>query len=137
MVTVISGCVLDAHCYFLVWSEWSLFLPIVLWIVPAISWCALDGHYYFLVCSEWSLLFLGALWMVIVFSGGAVDGHCYFMVHFGWSLLFHGVLLLFPAACKSKTCHTQANTRQSTETAPTKKNIVRGRTCPTAKTTNN
>ena len=99
MVTVISRCALDVHCYFLVCSGWSLLFPGVPWMVTVISWCALDGHCYFLVCSGWSLLFPGMLWMVTVISWCALDGHCYFLVCSEWSPLF-------PASCTSKTGHT-------------------------------
>ena len=53
--------------------------------------------------SGWSLLSPDAPWMVTVF----------FLVPSGWSLLFRG-------AFTSNTCHTQANTRQSNDTAPKK-----------------
>ena len=76
MVTVISCCALDGHCYFLLCSGWSLLFPVLLWMVIVISCCAVDGHYYFLVCSRWSLLFLGVLWMVSAISWCALDGHC-------------------------------------------------------------
>ena len=91
MVTVISCCSLDGHCYFLVCPGCSLLFSDVLWMVTVISWCALDGHCYFLVCSGWSLLFTGVLWMVTVISWCALDVHCYFMVCSGWSLLFPSV----------------------------------------------
>ena len=66
MVIVISWCVLDGHCYFVVCSGWSLLFPGVLWMVTGISWCALDGHRYFVVRSGWSLSFLKALRMVTI-----------------------------------------------------------------------
>ena len=56
MVAVISCCILDGHCYFLVHSGWLLLFP------GAIS---------------------GALWMVALISAWALDTCCYFLVTWG------------------------------------------------------
>ena len=37
MVTVISLCAVDGHCYFLVFSRWLVLFPVVLWMVGVIS----------------------------------------------------------------------------------------------------
>ena len=137
MVTVISWCALDGHCYFLVCPGCSLLFPGVLWMVTVISWGALDGHCYFLGCSGWSLLFPGVLWMVTVISWGALDGHCYFLGCSGWSLLFSGVLWMVTViswcALDGHRCSllraqarqvTHTNTKQSMEIAPIKKNTL-------------
>ena len=102
MAAVISCCVLDAHCYFLVCTGWSLLFPGVLHMVnaisgwsllfPIVSCCTLDGHCYFLVCSGGSWLFPGAIWMVTAISWCPLDGRCCFLLHSGWSLLFFGAL---------------------------------------------
>ena len=112
MAVVISCCVLHAHLFpGVLWMvtvilEWLLLFPVVLC-------CTLDGRCYFLVRSAWSLSFLGVFWLVAVVSCCTLDGHCFFLVPSGWSLLFRG-------AFTSNTCHTQANTRQSSEPAPNK-----------------
>ena len=126
MVTVISWCTLDGHCYFLVCSGWSLLFPGVFWMVTVISWCALDGHCYFLVYSGWSLLFPGVLWMVTVISWCALDGHCYFLVCSGLSLIFPGVLWIVVdiSWCAQARQVTHTNTKQSMEIAPIKKNTL-------------
>ena len=123
MLTVISWCALDGHCNFgivavvsccfLLHSVWSLLFPSALCMVIVISWCPLDGRCCFPVRSGWSLSFLGVFWLVAVASCCNLDGQCFFLVPSGWSLLF-------PGRCTSNTCHTHANTRQSSETAPNK-----------------
>ena len=59
---------LDACCYFLVVSIWSLLFPGGPWIDAVICWWSLDGHCYFLMGPGWMLLFPGGLWMVTVIS---------------------------------------------------------------------
>ena len=76
---------------------------VALWIVRC----------YFLVRSAWSLSFPSVFCLVAVVSCCTLDGHCFFLVPSGWSLLFRG-------AFTSNTCHTQANTKQSNNTAPNK-----------------
>ena len=68
-------------------------------MLTVISWCALDGHCNF--------------GMVVVVSCCTLDGHCYFLARSGWSQLF-------PGPFTSNTCHTKADTRQSSKTAPNK-----------------
>ena len=123
MLTVISWCALDGYCNFgivavvsccfLLHSRWFLVLPSALCMVIVISWCVLDGRCCFAVRFGWTLSFLGVFWMVTVVSCCTLDGHYYFLVPSGWSLLF-------PGPFTSNTCHTQANTRQRSETAPNK-----------------
>ena len=59
---------LDACCYFLVVSGWSLLFSDGLGMDAVISWWSPDGHCYFLMGPGWMLLFPDGLRMDAVIS---------------------------------------------------------------------